>query len=125
MIEKILERARAELFNLTFHKSERCKGFNDGIHTVMKIIQEESKNDGWIPCSEKMPNWEEYQKNDGRFIVTDGNRVYQSIFDIYANSGFRTLKLFHFVGGTQTANFEVDNCVIAWQPLPAPYQKGE
>ena len=72
----------------------------------------------WIPCSERMPNKDEYLKNDGRFIVTDGNRVYQSIY-IYSAHCFRTLVLFDF--GSRS-NFEVDNCVIAWMPLPEPYK---
>ena len=76
----------------------------------------------WIPCSERLPNKDEYLKNDGRFIVTDGNRVYQSIYDIYASHCFRTLVLFDF--GSRSS-FEVDNCVIAWQPLPEPYKEGE
>ena len=75
----------------------------------------------WIPCSERMPNKDEYLKNDGRFIVTDGNRVYQSIYDIYSAHCFRTLVLFDF--GSRS-NFEVDNCVIAWMPLPESH-KGE
>lgn len=73
----------------------------------------------WIPCSERMPNKDEYLKDDGRFIVTDGNRVYQSIYDIYSAHCFRTLKLYDFGSGS---NFEVDNCVIAWMPLPEPYK---
>lgn len=131
MIEKILERLRKLLSNVNFEKAtqEVNESYFDGMAyaygDAIKIMQKAAKDGGWIHCSERLPNWNEYQKNDGRFIVTDGNRVYQSIFDIYANGGFRTLKLFHFVGGTQTASFEVDNCVIAWQPLPAPCQKGE
>ena len=31
-------------------------------------------NNGWIPCSERLPTMEENQKNDGRFILDDGNR---------------------------------------------------
>ena len=77
----------------------------------------------WIPVSEKLPDKEEYLKDDGRFIVTDGNRRYQCIYDIYQGS-FRTLVLFTNGGIERGWNFEEDKCVIAWQPLPEPY-KGE
>ena len=120
MIEKILERARAELFNLTFHKSERCKGFNDGIHTVMKIVKEESKNGGWIPCSERMPSEEEMKKAYCR-------NKYGSEFIVMIEGANRPTTLYRTLDG-----FWVDDCrnvheVIAWQPLPPRYepQKGE
>lgn len=69
--------------------------------------------DGWIPVSERLPSKEEYLKNDGRFIVTDGNRVYEGIFNIY-DLRFQQ----------EYSGFE-DTCVIAWQPLPAPYKESE
>lgn len=81
--------------------------------------QDEYKG-GWIPCSERLPSREEYLKNDGRFIVTDGNRCYQSVFDIYSQV-FRT-SVFTTFGSYR---YEEDKCVIAWMPLPAPYTEGE
>lgn len=63
----------------------------------------------WIPVSERLPNRYEYQKNDGRFIVTDGNRTYQNFYDIY-NGQFRSTR-------------RIDKCVIAWMPLPEPYKE--
>lgn len=77
----------------------------------------------WIPCSERLPNKEEYLKNDGRFIVTDENRVYQSIYDIYINKGFMTLQVKCLIDLGYQSSFEVDKRVIAWQPLPEPYKK--
>lgn len=79
-------------------------------------------NHGWIPCNERMPNKEEYLKDDGRFIVTDGNRVYQSIYDIYINQCFKTLQLNCLVDLGYQSNFEVDKRVIAWRSLPSPYE---
>lgn len=79
-------------------------------------------NHGWIPCNERMPNKEEYLKDDGRFIVTDGNRVYQSIYDIYINQCFKTLQLNCLIDLGYQSNFEVDKRVIAWRPLPSPYE---
>ena len=131
MIEKILERLRNILGSVNFEKAtqEVNESYFDGMAyaygEAIKIVQEVAKDGGWIPCSERLPNREEYLKDDGRFIVTDGNRVYQSIYDIYDQHCFKTLKLFHFVGGIQSANFEMDKSVIAWQPFPTLSQKGE
>ena len=91
----------------------------DAYNHILTLIYEQPKVGEWIPCSKRFPNKDEYLKNDGRFIVTDGNRVYQSIYDIYSSHSFRTLTLFDF--GSRS-NFEVDNCVIAWMPLPEPYK---
>lgn len=85
------------------------------ISNIVERLAEEN-NGGWILCSERLPDKKEYLKNDGRFIVTDGNRVYQSVYDIYQGK-FRTLKI--RVSGWVFAD---DNCVIAWQPLPEHYR---
>ena len=75
-----------------------------------------SMNDDWIPCEERMPTKEEYLKDDGRFILDDGNRRYQGLFDIYDGK----FKFSKHISGIHYELFE-DNCVIAWQPLPKPY----
>lgn len=81
------------------------------------VKAKELTNDGWIPCSERLPSREEYQKCNGQFIVSDGNRTYATYFDIYD-----TLKF----GEPTMDKFKVDKCVIAWMPLPTPYKpKGE
>lgn len=77
------------------------------------------RDDGWIPCSERLPNNKEYLKDDGRFILDDGNRRYQGYFDY--NEG--TFKFERHISGIIPEFFE-DKCVIAWQPLPKKY-KGE
>jgi hypothetical protein len=71
----------------------------------------------WIPVSERLPTKEEYIANNGLFIVTDGNRTYAEYFDVY-----NSMKYF----GEPTMNgFRVDRCVIAWMPLPKPYEPQE
>lgn len=80
-----------------------------------KIINALCRN-GWIPCSERLPTKEEYLKDDGRFILDDGNRRYQGLFDIYD-------KKFKFSKHITSLRYDLyeDNGVIAWQPLPEPY----
>jgi len=53
-------------------------------------------------------------------MVTDGMRVYQSLYDIYEE------KRFVYISYISNFNFKghIDERVIAWQPLPETY-KGE
>ena len=66
----------------------------------------------WIPCSEK-PKREQYLKNDGRFIFTDCNRVYEGYYDMY-DGKFKK----HSMG-----KWLEDKCVTHWMPLPKPYRE--
>lgn len=91
-----------------------------GTHELIDMIHDmptETVANTWIPVTERMPNREEYVKNDGRFILDDGNRRYQGIFDIYDGK-------FKFSKHVSGLNYELieDNCVIAWQPLPEPWE---
>lgn len=59
-------------------------------------------NNGWIPCSERLP-----EKSHDYLICDDKGNVYSST---YHNNRW-------------LVNFATDE-VIAWQPLPAPYREG-
>lgn len=112
MIEKILSKFR-EIGNIQFSQfSKPLIAVEDAIQIVQEVAKE--YGNGWIPCSERLPSKEEYRKCNGQFIVSDGNRTYATYFDIYD-----TLKF----GEPTIERFRIDKCVIAWQPLPAPYQK--
>lgn len=84
----------------------------------MQGYEDGKKNDGWIPVEERMPTKEEFLKDDGRFILDDGNRRYQGLFDIYDGK----FKFSRHISGIHYELFE-DKCVIAWQPLPEPYKE--
>jgi len=73
----------------------------------------------WIPESERLPSMEECQKNDCRFIVTDGNRRYQDWFN-YIDGYFQSYNC----NGTEFSLLRRDNLVVAWKPMPEEY-KGE
>lgn len=68
---------------------------------------------GWIPVSERLPNHDEYMKNNGLFNVSDGDRSYSEWFDIYIKQMF---------GEPTKYGFRVDRAVTAWMPLPEPYK---
>ena len=90
----------------------------DLIQEMIDLVKEQksfSSNDGWIPCSERLP------ETGKRYLVsaiwTDEEFRKPAVYDaVYGGDG-----LWH------SYNYEpVPYEVIAWQPLPAPYQpKGE
>jgi len=87
---------------------------NNGSICDFYLIEQSAEDcGGWIPCKDRLPTKEECIKSDCRFIVSDGNRVHQGIFDYDIN---------HFVwfncNGTQ-----IDEVSIAWMPLPEPYHE--
>ena len=70
----------------------------------------------WVPCSKRLPNLYEYTKNNGLFIVSDGNRSYSEWYDIYDKRRF---------GEPTMSGFRIDYAVTAWMPLPEPYKEEE
>lgn len=90
---------------------------SDFAYHVFDCIKAQPKFGEWIPVSERLPNKEEYLKDDGRFMLDDGNRRYQGLFDIYDGK----FKFTKHISGLNYELFE-DNCVVAWMPLPEPYR---
>ena len=83
-----------------------------------EVLKEDKYNNGWIACTDRLPTREEYQRGNGRFLVTDGNRTYEAEFDIYESHTFGKSRM-------STDWFVTDKCVTHWQnePLPPkPYQ---
>ena len=121
-IEKLVGRLEEEAFKIQLNQGIKNPSTHDmfletfTVRQIEEIVNEfaEEYNNGWIPCSERLPNKKEYLKNDGRFIVTDGNRCYECLFDIFDEK---------FKIGKFTAILKEDKCVIAWQPLPELYKE--
>lgn len=106
MIEKILsELGKLKVYKeiVTSDKHPFCASEIELLSRkkVLEIVQEVAKDSGWIPCSERLPD--EHKK----YLVTCEGidipqiRLFEGTWDSYAHK------------------------VTAWQPLPAPYQKGE
>lgn len=82
---------------------------------IMNMLYGRMYKDGWIPCSEKMPEdgvdvlvWYEY------FRYGEYNRLFQTTGISYTYNG----KWSGFVNGQSGWN---QLSVIAWQPLPETY----
>lgn len=78
------------------------------LRTCFDIVDTKS---GWIPVSERLPN------KDGFYIATLDGKI---VGDDRPFSG-----LAEFEDGTWVDDEEDYKCVIAWQPLPEPYQNDE
>lgn len=70
----------------------------------------------WIPCSERLPTEEEYCKNEGRFIVSNGIKSYECTFDVYEE----IFKQFEYNRKGVWMEYAEDK-VVAWMPLPQAY----
>lgn len=112
-----------------FYNNKNC--MDCVVKDAKEIVQEvaEEYNNGWIPCSERLP------EESGYYLVTyhywsDGNFL-PKYDDTYVRRLHYQISE-HFVGWNYPKNVDdraENDChkeVIAWQPLPEPYQpKGE
>ena len=87
----------------------------DAGRRIEKIIRKHM-NDGWIPVEERLPTMEEYQKDDGRFILDDGNRRCAGYFNVHTGRFYSYKHITQYM-----AELHENNWVIAWRPLPEPY----
>lgn len=105
-IESVVE----ELENICINGDEYILSLLSNIKNAPSVTPQQTR---WFLVSKRLPNHDEYIKNNGLFIVSDGNRNYCEWYDIYDEQKF----------GKPTINgFYIDKCVIAWMPLPEPYK---
>jgi hypothetical protein len=87
---------------------------------IMPLLDkvEAEYNNGWIPCSERLPEGEDYglaQYADGKYDLGDDDNIWMAFYN-------------HTEGHWEYETDEgllITPEVIAWQPLPKPYKKGE
>lgn len=134
VFERIIEKLKETSIFMT-----TCDGYGANcvsVGTIEEIVKQEAEeyNNGWIPCSERMP--EERESMFARFKGTDKWR--DSMFEKTSNEvtvtiadekGEKATTHAHTTDGTWKCDI-LKACptyrVIAWQPFPATYQpKGE
>ena len=124
IIEKLEEKAR--FYNSA---SDVDQNIRYGVIIAKEIVQEEAAeyNNGWIPCSERLP------KEYGDYLVA-WRPLSMSAEDIMKKVGREVSHFYEIVeydpddealwiGSIEQAQGEYE--IIAWQPLPQPFQKGE
>ena len=128
VFEKILERLDEMIHpkQLYFCKYARggCKHLDNDdkdctecvVEDAKKIVQEvaEEYNNGWIPCSERLPD------KNGMYLCS------QNTYDIVTNKKLIDIST-EYVEFYDGKWMRAKNLVVThWQPLPEPYQpKGE
>ena len=76
------------------------------IEQLKDDLEQDEKENGWIPVSERLPE-------DGTYITTlDGELVGQE-------------EPFTGMCGIENGKWDDEDCVIAWMPLPEPYKEDE
>ena len=96
---------------------EYNKGIDSAIATAISIVQEVEKeyNNGWIPCSERLPE----EPEEG---LTDLDECDEYIAMI-ENADIPTA--LNYAGNGEWYRDGEFYKVIAWQPLPEPYKENK
>lgn len=87
-----------------------CAGKCSGIVQAIKIAENQPKVGEWIPCSERLPD------ESGTYIV---NAIENNIIHVTFAKWMKRMKKWELTGSRSYWK------VIAWQPLPEPYQPGK
>ena len=111
LVERLEEHEQYEMEYGNYHASS---AYGRAIEIVNQLAEEQ--NNGWIACSERLPKDEELSQ---RKEVIVQNRYGEIFTAQYTYNCPKTRKDFF-------KEYCVVPYVIAWQPLPQPYQpKGE
>ena len=80
-------------------------------------------DNGWIPCSERLPQKSEYGKVLVTYIPSGGTLWTTVIIAHYSDLMGIAKPCFH-IGEVGKKDFQnITDSVTAWQPLPKPYRK--
>ena len=99
-----LEQYKKELERQTQYKAGLPGSALDIVKILLADMEEDEKEHGWIPVSERLPE-------DRTYITTlDGELVGQE-------------EPFTGMCGIENGKWEDEDSVIAWMPLPEPYKE--
>ena len=83
------------------------------VYAVIHIINQQPTTDGWIPCSERLPEKEDLS-DDGFVLVQEGQgAMFKGRYDTDMSTWYDDVGL------------DFSHGVVAWQPLPQPYKESE
>nr|DAH41830.1 MAG TPA: Protein of unknown function (DUF551) [Caudoviricetes sp.] len=103
-----LEQYKAEIEEKSQYKHEFLGRAPDIVNTLLNDLEQDEKENGWIPVSERLP------EASGTYQVTcmDG-RIYHSTYAKFQSK----LKRWELTGARSYWK------VTAWMPLPKPYKE--
>lgn len=119
VLEKILEEIEHEIMTNREIGRKQSEGMARAMNIIRSHMEEgEDTNvpSNWIPCSERLPNEEE-------FIKAYCRNIYAAEFIVMIKGATLPTTLY-FKNGSWTDMEGNYYNVVAWQPLPEPY-KGE
>lgn len=122
--KRLIEVLNRQKIFLTFENSNPIdEGFNHGIDKAIQLISSQPKVGEWIPVSERLPKQDKLLQD---YLVTFEYYRYGEYDCMYKTIGIGTFsKISHeftFING-QTGWTNLN--VLAWQPLPEPYEVKE
>ena len=109
VFEKIIEKLEEKQDIFLYEDSDYGEGKYNAFDEAIEIVKQEAEqyNNGWIPCSERLPKYGEV------------------VMCYCTNSGITISCITHKgVKPSKSVRFG-QHSVIAWQPLPKPFQKGD
>lgn len=103
-----LEQYKAEIEEKSQYKHEFLGRAPDIVNTLLNDLEQDEKENGWIPVSERLP------EASGTYQVTcmDG-RIHRSTYAKFQSK----LKRWELTGARSYWK------VVAWKPLPEPYKE--
>ena len=113
------------------YKEVTIKEIEEKFGCKVKIVgNEEQHNDGWIPCSERLP-----EEHDSMFAtLKETSKWNDAMFEkasddvnvtVEFEDGTRKTKTMYTVDGEWKNDSFINMEIIAWRPLPEPYKEDE
>ena len=117
-IEKLIGRLEENSFDMSLENPD-CKAVwtDKAISIINQLAEEEERNNGWIPCSERLPIGEAYYKR------IDGVNFYKHM--LTATNDINVPICIGWYDQEDETWYDLEGFSyhpIAWQPLPAPYE---
>lgn len=123
IIDELKKAARSELKiygGVRANGKSILLGYQKGLEDAVYIVNQVSKeyNNGWIPCSDRMPNC------NGVYQIT--RKIAEGEYNFYISDSayFDGQDTWHSDNRVNHGRPYLKD-VIAWQPLSEPYKKGE
>ena len=127
------EQARREIDSLDFYLQNHTDDYGEESHTAMMMAKDalscSEKPNKWIPVSERLP------EERGDYLVTTENLCLDLVVISIASYSHNLYEVdeYDFAGKKRPGWYEYDgewgyrmlDGVIAWMPLPEPYEEVE